>query len=219
MSEVLQYGPEGTPFLELSAQEWAFPLAIEQNGQEYVAGFHMTAYQPRELDEILRQLAPVGKRDKSWVRLETLPLKPVSEFIDRHFLRITGIAGEPSAEVQRAYLDRKLSLKRATFMLGFGGVRRFAPSANGHSKFVLNLDEANQIKTEVPLWSTEHEKAEMVSVTHLLRDETRDDFERYGRAARRTDVSTRGEARVSTDYMALGSLYDAMIQCIVGAWW
>ena len=80
--------------MELGSAEFVFPITVEQNGQEFVALFHMTAYKPRDLDEALRLTGFRTKQNKGWFRSEAVPLAPMIDFFDRHFIRMSGVAGD-----------------------------------------------------------------------------------------------------------------------------
>ena len=167
--EAVRYDADGCPLLELAATELIFPITVEQGGQEFVALFHMSPYLPRELDDTLRASGFRSRKSRGWFRNEAAPTAPLISFFDRHFIRMSGVEGEPSLETQKAFLERKPQLKRAVFTGGYGGVRSIEARQNGHSGLLISLEEDNRISVDVPLWSAERSRAELIRAVHHLR--------------------------------------------------
>ena len=219
MQQAVVYDNAGRANFELSASELVFPITVEQNGHQFVALFHMSNYTPRDLDETLRQSGFRGRQAKGWVHSDTAPLSPIVAFFDRNFIRMSGVEGDPPLEVQKAYLGRKPQLKRAVFTLGYGGVREIemSPNGTGSGKLTISLEESSTIHTDVPLWSVEKERAELVRVSHTLRAENEQDFEKWDKANKQSQFSVKGDLKIASDHLALGAIYDSMAESIDGA--
>ena len=223
MQSAVYYQPDESPALELAAEEFVFPLTVEQGGEKYIALFHMGPYQPRELIDFLDKSAKEFRSSgRARVIVEASADPGYSDLFDRHFIRLSGIEGEPSVEEQKKWLAAHDLLKRRVIQEGYGGGEILEAENGSIPRRGLRLADitSNRIGMGLTLWSTEQSRAEPIIVTHMLRPETLDDQRRYTLATGRLETHTRkGTWKVLVDHAAVCALYDAMVEevtsCVV----
>ena len=220
MQSAVYYQPDESPALELAAEEFVFPLTVEQGGEQYIALFHMGPYQPRELIDFLDKSAKEFRSSgRARVIVEASADPGYSDLFDRHFIRLSGIEGEPSVEEQKAWLAKHGLLKRRAVQEGYGGAEILESVDGSAPPHGLRLAEltSNRIALVWNLWSIEQSRAEPITITHLLRSETVEDQRRYTLATGRLETHTRkGTWKVLIDHAAVCALYDTMAEEVTG---
>lgn len=220
MAECIFYTEEGVPGLELTTPEYVFPISVEQEGEDCIALFHMRAYNETELLALLADSAALFRTEgRSKMVVEPASRVAFLDFFDNHFVRLSGIEGDPTVEAQKSWLAQHQGLKYRVVQEGYAGAELPASSNGAVPTGRLRLSDIvdNKISIQWPLWSSAKERIETVTMLHHLRPETREDYKRYSAATSRVETHTRKKLyKVLMDNRQLTKLYDGMIEQLDG---
>ena len=203
------------PRFELTGDEIGFPLTLDQGGVEVVAHFIMSAQIPaHEIKNILDDMMHRYKANEATGERELEPGDDTAcrALIDRNFVTIAGVEGEPTKEELRAFLDANPLLKVRLFTEGYDRVLVDTDDIV-KPKLVIGAGPAS-IRAKRVLYSPLRDRVESVSLKHIYTRETEQDRIRYRRAGKQVERGRFTIFRLNWDQ--IGQMYDTMIQAVEG---
>jgi hypothetical protein len=212
------------PRLELSGEEWIYPVTLEQEGADFKLFFHMSPYAASEMKSALLASMPRWKRlndDRS--RLLVGDSGPVRMFFDSHFLRISG--ADVSLEEQKAWLNDNENIKSSVIANAMAievvkaeenGDLRKLPQLGQRSRSVsLRLRLVGEIR-EPPAQDPPQE-IEILTIHHFAMV-TAHHYAKYERQAIQLERNdSKKELAVFENYDVEERFYDELIEKVEGA--
>jgi hypothetical protein len=210
---------DGTPCLELTAQELIYPVTLELEGQEYPVAFHMRPYAAPDLKQVLTALAARFKRIGG-ASMEILPgnRESCKTFFDRYFIRISG--GEAATvDEQKAWLDAYDFIKADVVLNGMTlEAVQNEDSEEKTLKFAISSARNKSITLKQKLLAEEGAGPVTINLVHLFQPILATHYARFERASQESELNTRkNEWKTTEDYDVLERLYDELIDSVSGA--
>lgn len=209
---------DGKPLLELTAQEWIYPVTLEVDGGEFPVAFHMKPYAASDLKAVFSALAARFKR-AGGANMGIVPgnREAAKPFFDRHFIRISG-GEEATVEEQKAWLEAFDFVKIDVVINGMS-LETVQPEEEVKTlRFALNGSRAKTVTLKQRLIPESGMEEVTVLLVHHFQPILAGHYTKYERASQESELNTRkGEWKTTEDYDVIERLYDELIDSVEGA--
>lgn len=210
---------DGSPRLELTAQEWIYPITLELAGNDFPVAFHMKPYAAPDFKAMLGALSARFKR-VGGASMEILPgnREPCKTFFDRYFIRISG-GEEASIEEQKAWLNAYDFVKADVVLNGM----TIEPVESQEEepktlRFAVNGSRSKTVTLKQRLLPEAGADAIELLLVHRFQPILATHYAKYERASQESELNTRkNEWKASEDYNVIEGLYDELVDSIGGA--
>lgn len=214
---------DGRNFVELAAPEWCY--SIPTADERYRVLVYVSPYDAHEIKKFYDLVLPRRKRrTASEVSIESCGRDKILAFVDRHFLRLGGVAlpdgSEPALEQQRAWLDENPQFKGLIFETGFDrvGVRDGEDEPAPETRAIMILGRSEyRIRGGIRLWDEQQSCNVVIPLVHVLGRFSESERHQYDRAIKIIENSRRGEIYAEANWDVVGLLYQHHVQAIEGA--
>jgi hypothetical protein len=225
------YDSEGSPCLELSADELIYP--IQSDDESYHMLVVMRPYMAHKLwafyDKILPRKKAISGSEQEYV---TPDFAELESFISEHFIRFAGVLTKggviseirleggdaPTAEIERKWLDQNPIFKRQIFRKGLDAIaprRKMEAPSGDIVLFIGRVDQ--QIGTSMQLFSMEKKRIERIEMTHTIEKMTESERHQYDSAISLIENVKSRESYSSANWSVVEKMYNRKAKSVTGA--
>lgn len=209
------------PCLDLTAKEFIHPvLTMDERWKIYV---HLSAYEPYEIKRFYSDISFMRKqRTASESLLEPRSVEGVYDFVDKHFLGLTGVELEdgsaPTREKALEWLNENPLMKTRIFRecIDRVGPRQVQDDDGGRPILVVGR-VSHRVPTEAILYHPVRCKEETIKMVHTLERLTETDRYNYDKAISIIENARRRELYTDTNWDVIEIMYNRKVKSLEGA--